>query len=184
MSFFVAANCSHESIPRKEEQLAFDGDRWASAWVAFDDWPSIGTCARFGLHVEDVAIFTHWDAFTGSKSGIIELVNFILSAREGTLCVVRSICTHAVVVTSIEELVNSAADDLVLDKEGVFPFFASGTIASSSWKVSIFANAHILLVVVDESVSAADKIVFLVVESALAFKTVTWEATKLVNGDR
>lgn len=184
MGFFVAADCSHKRVPRKEEHFAFDGDWWASAWVAFDDWPSIGTGAGLGFLVENVAIFTHWDAFTGSKSGIIELVNFIISAGEGALCVVRSICTHAVVVTSIEELVNSAADDLVADKEGVFPFFACGTIASGSWKVSIFANAHVLLVVVYESVSAADKLVLLVVERVFSFETVTWEAAELVNRDR
>lgn len=184
MRFFVTANCSHKRIPRKEEHFALDGDWWASAWIAFDNWPSIGTGASFSFLVEDMAIFTHWDAFTGSKSGMIGLVNFIVSAREGALCLVRSVCTHAVFVISSVVLVSSTADDLVFDKEGVLPFIASGTIASGSWEVSIFANAHILLVIVDESVSAADKIVFLVVESVLAFETVTWEATELVDRDR
>jgi len=184
LRFFVTANCSHKRIPRKEEHFALDGDWWASAWIAFDNWPPIGTGAGLGFLVKNVAIFTHWDAFTGSKSGMIGLVNFIVSAREGALCLVRSVCTHAVFVISSVVLVNSTADDLVFDKEGVLPFIASCTIASGSWEVSIFANAHILLVIVDESVSAADKIVFLVVESVLAFETVTWEATELVDRDR
>ena len=179
----MAASSSHKCVPGKEEHFAIDSDWWASARVAVDDWPSIGTSTGLGFRVENVAVFAHRNAFTGSVSGMIDFVNFIVLARERTVCDVRTIGTHAVSVISSVILIYSAANDLVFNEKGVLPLITCGTIASCSWKVSIFANARVLLVVVNEPVSAADEIVFLIVKSIFAFKTVCWPAAKFVNRD-
>jgi len=184
MSFFVAAYSSHECIPRKEEDFAFDSDWWASAWVAFNDWPSVGTGTGFCFAVKDVTVFAHGNTFTRRVSRMIDLVNFILLAGEGTLRDMRTISAHTVIMISSVGLIHSAANDLVSDEKGVFPGVTCGTIASCSREISIFTDAHVLLEVVNESVSAADEVVFLIVERVLALKTISWEAAEFINSDR